>query len=160
MASDDVFVTLRYPAVTLPLDEEGYTLSFRATQVSALSGSVVQTRCCRSFFSFLFGAVPKTVLQPRYKIKSFARRADPGLQVEAYTKFFKQYGLLIIDDVRTGPAVEILMSVQVLDKEDIDATIDEVWREIENFDWTPYDPSVAGNKARIFIVILDLLFSG
>jgi len=54
--------------------------------------------------------------------------------VGEYTNFFQKFGFVVIDKVLAAP--------------EIDATIDELWAEVERFDWKDYNPALVGNKVR------------
>lgn len=53
-------------------------------------------------------------------------------QKAEYLEFFNRYGFVVIDNV--------------LDRPEVDATIDEIWKGVEAFDWTPYNPALQGNR--------------
>jgi len=36
----------------------------------------------------------------------------------------------------------------VLSPDEVNDTIDEIWREVENFDWAPYNPALNNNRVK------------
>jgi len=53
-------------------------------------------------------------------------------QVDQYLAFLRDYGFVVLDNI--------------LDTETINATLEEIWKEVENFDWTVYDTNLTNNK--------------
>ena len=54
------------------------------------------------------------------------------LKREEFLNFFETYGFVVVDEVLNGSEVT--------------NTIDELWHEVESFDWSHYNEDLVGNK--------------